>query len=461
MMNFTIDDLFTKREESASEILSIDNVECPLILPEPGTVGSGEWLFAFKSWRLDYNGILKQFNNWILITDVINYFETLTKLFTDVLENLDTVHNHSAVRIFLYDNCTQWFPSDLLSQFPERSFFIQPKEFDFRKDDGNYVVFSADVKFNSVQSMMRTFYSLANCFAISGLEHLENKNADNLHDSIIYRQLKEDSYENMFSQMKLLHSVMSRNSGAIDVSTKQHLLRDLMNRYTTFNNFTPSLHAYNYLCKRLNTNLSSGLFAYSIQLKTKQILQHITEVDIDFYIKNKFDYCTMNARVAMSKNHHRCFFTTDDIGLGTAAQHTTLDFDDLEDETAQSLKRYFEENDYQMTFDGSLFAIAELRNENVDYILSIFRMGAFEYPNIFYNDKHSNSRLSLSPTTIKETGFVVCTKLSNPDTAFDRHFELLRELIVDKNIIEYEEIKYHIKNWYTSRNISAKDYMWK
>ena len=463
-MGLSIDDFFTANSVAQAEILAekADDV-VPRILPEPGKPGAGEYLFALKSWRLGYNIFRNYYKRLHTETasEIGMYFEKIAELFTLVLDNLDTVFNHSKIRICIYDECAELFKPEDLDRFPERHFQITPHNYPVERE-GIWVVFSADVQFNSVQSLIRTLYSFDNCFAICGLEYPDSNSKDEWHKQFgdfTYRKVDDISTKN-FDMLDAFNRLITKNIICQPVYTRQELLKDLLNMHTYFNSYQPSLRAYNYLCDRLNTNLSHGMFNYSIQLKTKQILNHITELEIDFYIKNKLDYCTIDVHKAMKMNRHRCFFVTDDIGLNIAANHKTVDFDDVEDGEAQTLTAYFEENDYQMKSDGSLFAVAELMNENVDYLVSIFRIGALEFPNIFHSDSKAQAFLK-SPYTIKETGFTVCTKLSNPDTAFDRHFELLRELIIDKNNIEYEEIKYSVKNWYISRNISQKDYMWK
>ena len=480
METFSIDNLFSSDETAQADVLAKTASDVETRLADPLTPGCGRWFFAFRSFRFTTKAMVGQFGNKdgrILVDDFVRYYERLSQTVSIVLDDLDCVLNHSGVRVCIYDEGVQYLPPDVLSQYPERTFLVDPDTYDpgsIKNDRYNCIIFSADVQFNSVQSLMRFIYSLDNCFGLIGIDYpaavapgsysYENESSSQYGTVVFQEENTPKDVHYYFGLMHTLHMIMSHN-GYIPSDRCQNIIRLLMLHYTTFNNYTPSLRAYNWLCRRLRTDLSYGLLHHSIQKKTGEILQQTSEPQIDFYIKNKLDHCTMDVRKAMQINRHRCFFVTDDISI-TTTDRNIIDFDDLEKDPDGTLMRYFEENDWQITFSGSQLIVAEHRSGNADYFISVFRIGAMEFRNPFHNqsaDWHAvrPSAITLSPTVVKETGFVVCTKLSDPDRAFDSHFRILQALISGDTVIEYEELRTSIRNWYSSKCLGMKDWMWK
>lgn len=466
-MGLSVDDLFSANEIVQADVLAKSSSDVESSQAEPMTPCCGKWFFAFHSARFSTKTfIVSRGGRWT--EDIIEFYEKIARTFTIVLDNLDCVYNHSGVRVCIYDEGAEYLTEEVCDKYPNRSWRVRP---DIYLVDKNCVVFSADVKFHSIQSLMRFIYSLDNCFALNGEEYPDINSRDfasereylSPYGQLVCREMTmEDGSFYKFGLPFSLYSVMRHNSGILEVSQKQDLIKSLLRLYTNFNNYTPSLHAYNWLCQTLNTNLSYGLMNYSIQLKTGEILQETSEPAFDFYIKNKFDHCTMDVYKAMQMNRKRCFFVTNDISI--TSDKEVINFDDLENETSNRLMQYFEENNWKMKFDDSRFVVSTHKSGNVDYLVSVFRIGPFEFPNPYYNpDKNDSSRshsIVLSPIMFKETGFAICTRLANPDTAFDRHFRLLQDLIVDETTIEYDQIKYNIKNWYISLLTKKKDWQW-
>ena len=54
-MSLSIDDLFTANNGIQAEALARCAEDIPCILPEPGEVSSGEYLFAIRTWRFEYD----------------------------------------------------------------------------------------------------------------------------------------------------------------------------------------------------------------------------------------------------------------------------------------------------------------------------------------------------------------------------------------------------------------------